>query len=178
MRLVALRFAYRLTRSMGRAKDLMGRADLRLVTTGWDPSEVSLAKRLCRLVWSEWTHSDRETDKARRAEEGFFRELEATDGIKVPSIEQRATELETARETQTKGEVQLAKLRVLFEQAGDEVNLLWLKLQLEGVTEATRMAELSGRDVADFYAAARRRNRAVQRLLANDRGVDWEEEEP
>jgi hypothetical protein len=178
MRLVAMRFAYRLTRSRGRAQDLMGRVDVRLVTTGWDPGEVSLVRRLCRLVWSEWTHTDRETDKARRAEEGFLRELEVTEGFKVPSIEQRATELETAREEKSKGEVQLAKLRVLFEQAGDEVNLLWLKFELDRVTEATKMAELSGRDVAEFYAAARRRKRAIQKLLANDQGVDWKEEEP
>jgi hypothetical protein len=178
MRLVALKFAYKLTHSIGRAKELMGRVDLRLVTSGWDPVEVELKRRLCRLVWSEWTHETRETEKGRRAEEGFFRELEAADGVKAPSIEQRATELETEHEQKTKGEVQLAKLRAVFEKAGDEVNLLWLRYQLERVTEATKMAELSGRDVAEFYAAARRRKRAIQRLLANDRGVEWSEEEP
>src|SRR5579872_4272425 len=52
-RLVALRFAYKLARNVARAQDLMGRADLRLVRFGWDPKEVPLVQRLCRLVWSE-----------------------------------------------------------------------------------------------------------------------------
>src|SRR5260370_5955891 len=40
MRLIALRFAYKLTRSKARAQDLMGRADLRFVRSGWDPDRV------------------------------------------------------------------------------------------------------------------------------------------
>jgi hypothetical protein len=56
-RLVALRFAYKLARSRARPQDLIGRVDLRLVRLGWDPNEVSLVRRLCRLVWSEWTHA-------------------------------------------------------------------------------------------------------------------------
>src|SRR4030088_2751574 len=80
-RSVALRFAYKLARSRARAQDLMGRADLRLVRFGWNPKEVSLVKRLCRLVWSEWTHAIDESDTARKAEEGFLRELEVTEGL-------------------------------------------------------------------------------------------------
>ena len=49
-RLVALRFAYRLTEGRASARDLMGRVDLRLVRLGWDPKEVALRSRLCRLV--------------------------------------------------------------------------------------------------------------------------------
>src|SRR5260370_16333299 len=41
-RLVALRFAYKLTRSRTRAQDLMGRVDLRLGPQGRDPSEGPL----------------------------------------------------------------------------------------------------------------------------------------
>ncbi len=177
MRLVALRFAYKLTRSRTRAQDLTGRADLRLVRQGWDPGRVSLVKALCRNVWSEWTHAHEETKAARRAEQGYLRELEVTEGFEVPPTEAHVIALETAHESKTVAEVQLEKLRALFEQKGDEVNLQWLTLRREGVTDAETMATKSGRAVADFYAAARRRKRAVLQLLANDRGVCWEKED-
>jgi hypothetical protein len=185
--------AYKLTGSRQWAQDLMGRADLRLVRFGWSPSEVPLVRRLCRLVWSEWTHAVSESSTAQKAEEGFIRELEATEGLKlarpeaseterprewaVPSHEHQVTALETAHESRTKASTQLEKLRAVFEKAGDEVNLLWLKFALEDVTDLQKMAAASGRDVGDFYAAAKRRKRAVQRLLANDRGVNWVGEE-
>jgi hypothetical protein len=191
-RLVALRFAYKLTRSRVRAQDLMGRADLRLVRSGWDPREVPLVKRLCRLVWSEWTNVGSESETARKAEEGFVRELEVTEGLKVsppmrprtadeskaaewavPSHEHQVTALETAHESRTKASAKLEKLRAAFEKAGDEVNLLWLKFELEGVSDLRQMAEASGRAAAEFHAAAKRRKRTVQRLLANDQGVEW-----
>jgi hypothetical protein len=198
VRLIALRFAYKLTHSKLRAQDLMGRADLRLVRSGWDPERVTLERALCRLVWSEWTNALSESETAERATEGFIRELEATEGLKlvrpshdktrageatrppewsVPSDDRKITEIETAREARTKASVKLEKLRAMFEKAGDEVNLLWLKFQLADVTDLQEMAKESGRDVADFYAAAKRRKRAVQRLLANEQGVDWVEEE-
>lgn len=172
----------------------MSRADLRLVRFGWDPRDVTLVRRLCRLVWSEWTHADSEGSRIQKGEEGFIRELEATEGLKlarppvwdserrpewaVPSYEQQVTSAETARESRTKASVQLEKLRAIFEKTGDEVNLLWLKFALEDVTDLQKMAAASGRDVADFYAAAKRRKRAVQRLLANERGVTLSDEEP
>jgi len=199
-RLVALRFAYKLARSRQRAQDLMGRADLRLVRSGWDPREVPLVKRLCRLVWSEWTHAAAEGEPARKAEEGFVRELEVTEGLRVamptrpkeadapeaaqapewavPPHEHHVTALEAVHESRTKASVKLEKLRAIFEKAGDEVNLLWLKQELEGVSDLQQMAAASGRDVADFYAAAKRRRRAVQRLLANEQGVESVGEEP
>lgn len=198
-RLVALRFAYKLTRSRVRAQDLMGRADLRLVTSGWDPREVPLVKRLCRLVWSEWTHAGSESETARKAEEGFVRELEVTEGLKVSppmrprtddeskaervaawavsSHEQRITALEASHEFRARASAKLEKLRAAFEKAGDEVNLLWLKFELQGVTDLHKMAEASGRAVAEFYAAAKRRQRTVQRLLASEQGVEWVEEQ-
>ena len=73
MRLVALRFAYKLTKNRVRAQDLMGRADLRLVRSGWDPAKVTLVSCLCRLVWSEWTNERTETATTRKAEQGFMR---------------------------------------------------------------------------------------------------------
>jgi hypothetical protein len=199
MRLVALRFAYKLTKNRVRAQDLMGRADLRLVRSGWDPAKVTLVSCLCRLVWSEWTNERTETATTRKAEQGFMRELEVTEGLKlVPGVpaklgegpeaaqgpqwavhshEEQALALEASRESRTKASVKLQKLRAMFEKAGDEVNLLWLKLELEGVSDLQKMAADSGRDIAEFYAAAKRRKRAVQRLLANERGVTWSEEE-
>ncbi len=202
VRLVALRFAYKLTHSKQRAQDLMGRADVRLVRSGWDPAKVSLASCLCRLVWSEWTNATSETEAARKAEASFLRELEAGGGMKlvratspeasgraddggarewaVPSHEDERAELAAEREVVTRGQVKLAKLRAMFEKAGDEVNLLWIDLQTSrraGSGDPRELAAVSGRPVEDFYAAAKRRKRAVQRLLANERGVDWVEEE-
>jgi hypothetical protein len=176
-RLIALRFAYKLTGSHVRSQDLMGRADLRLVRFGWDPARVTLIRGLCRLVWSEWTHAVESNETAQRAEEGFLRELEATEGLKIPSHEAEVMALETSRESRTKASAKLEKLRAMFEKAGDAVNLLWLKLELEGVSDPQQMAASSGRDVGEFYAAAKRRKRAVQRLLANERGVTLSEEE-
>jgi hypothetical protein len=169
-RLVALRFAFRLTRNRERAKDLMGRTDLRLVTYGWDPARVTLVKALCRLVWSEWTHSGPEAESARRAEEGFLREVSG--GMAVPSVEQRAITAETEASRRTKGAAQIEKLRAIFEEQKDEVNLFLLKRALEGENDFAKLAKESGRDVAELYLATKRRRRAVQRLLANDRGVD------
>jgi hypothetical protein len=182
---VALRFAYKLTESRKWAQDLMARVDLRLVRFGWDPSEVDLARRLRRLVWSEWTHADSEMETMQKAEEGFVHEMEAAEGVKVvvsgsteeddwsaevavPSHEHLFTEREAAAESHRKASAHLERLRASFVEAGDEVNLLWLKFALEDVTELQKMAAASGRDVTDFYTAAKRRKRAVQRLLADD----------
>jgi hypothetical protein len=176
-RLIALRFAYKLTRNRTRAQDLMGRVDLRLVRQGWNPSEIPLVNRLCRLVWSEWTNSISESDKAGKAEEGFLRELRVTEGIVVPSIEQSALHQDEREERQTHARAQLEKLRESFTQAGDEVNLLWLDYRLRGENDLKKMAQLSGRDVTEFYRAADRRKRHTRRLLAETQGVPYEEEE-
>ena len=175
-RLVALRFAHKLSRTPVRAQDLMGRVDLRLVRAGWDPAEVSLVRRLCRLVWSEWTHAAEETEAARKAEEGFLREMQMTEGLAIPSVEQRAAEHETRTEAQTYAKAQIEKLRAAFEKAGDVVNLLWLDYSLEDETDLKKMAARSSRDVTEFYAAAKRRKRAVQRILAEERGASFEED--
>lgn len=78
---------------------------------------------------------------------------------------------------QEEASARIEKLRAAFEKAGDEVNLLWLKLELEGVSDLQQMAAASGRTVAEFYDAAKRRKRALQRLLANEQGVEWVREE-
>src|ERR1700742_4774479 len=68
-RLVALRFAFRLTRSIVRAEDILSQVDVRLLRGGWDPQEVSLVTRMCRLTWSEWTHDETQGDATGRAAE-------------------------------------------------------------------------------------------------------------
>jgi hypothetical protein len=117
----------------------------------------------------------------RRAEEGFLRELEATEGLSVQSIEQRAVERHAHNEAHGHATRQIEKLREVFEKAGDEVNLLWLKCSLEAeadkVPGLAQMAAASGRDVTEFYATAKRRNRAVRRMLAEERGVKYDEED-
>ncbi len=180
-RLVALRFAYRLTRSIGRARELLGRVDLRLVRFGWDPAEVPLKNRLCRLVWSEWTHTVGDTEKGRKAEEAFLRDFEATEGPVAASTEQQVTALETAKASDANAKAQLEKLRAAFEAASDEVNLLVLKYTSEDgidLGNMKAMAAASGRDPAEFRAAAKRRRRAVLKLLTQERGVSLDDKEP
>ena len=188
--LVALRFASKLARSREAAKDLLGRTNLRLVRWGWDPAEVPLVKRLCRLVWSELTHQKRETDAAKRAEQGFLRELEVTEGRVVastratPSTEERAIRLEQDREDDARGEKELEvlrakldELRAHFRAEKDEVNLLFMDFVLKEITEPARMARESRRDVTEFYAAAKRRKRIVEKLLADESGASDTTEE-
>src|SRR5262249_9360366 len=107
-RLVALRFALKLARNNpAAAQDLMGRADLRLVRWGWDPNEVPLVKRLCRLVWSEWTHAVAESDSAQRAEETFLKGMEVTEGRTLPSPEDIALRHEDRGEAKRGATAQL-----------------------------------------------------------------------
>ena len=177
-RLLALRFAYKLTHGIGRAQELMGRVDLRLVRFGWDPAEVPLKSCLCRLVWSEWTHGAGGTEKARKAEEVYLRDREAAEGPRRAvdrtagcrardGLGRPATRRGAAREAVG-----------AFEAAGDEINLVWLRDALDGETNLQKMAAASGRGVEEFRAAAKRRNRAVLKLLGQARGVDLDDKEP
>ena len=193
--LVALRFAYKLTRNRLRAGDLMGRVNLRLVCWGWDPNAVTLVKGLCRLVWSVHTHQERETDVARRAEERFLAEENARadappvvakrgDPLRprkeepmVPTFEQEAAD--EARLAAELGELRanLAKLRAYFVSKKDEVNVLYLDQWMAGVQDVAKMAENTGRDPEEFYAAQKRRRRAIERFLAEKNGVPPDDEE-
>ncbi|MGA7121088.1 MAG: hypothetical protein WBY94_13370 [Polyangiaceae bacterium] len=178
-RVAALRFAYRLSHSQARAVELMGRVELRLVRLGWDPAEVSLVKRLCRLVWSEWTHAVAESDAVRHAEDGFLQETWGSHGGSQPSVEKELEAEEGRREARASARARLEKLRASFERAGDDVNLLWLEYVSEEETDSRdvqAMARRSGRDASEFYAAAKRRKRAVRRLLAEERGTNVPEE--
>ena len=199
---VALRFAYKLTRSRERARDLIGRVNLRLVCTGWDPNEVALVKRLCRLVWSEHTHQKRETDVSRRAEEGFLREegihgelapvapqrgdpLRAKkEGLMASSPEQHVLRLEEEREEDARREAKLVemrgdlkKLRDIFEAKKDDTNVIYLDQWMAGTADVTKMTADTGRDPEEFYAAQKRRKRVIERFLAEKNGVPTDDEE-
>jgi len=169
--LTALRFAAKLGRSPQHARDLVGRAELRLMRSGWNASKVSLVGALCRLVWSEWTHAIEEMETARRAEEGFLREL-GPDSHSGPMPDARLH----ASDRQRKEEEALEDLRCSFERAGDEVNLAWLRYTREGIEDLQEMADRSETPVREFYLAADRRKRHVRRLLAARGGVTLEDE--
>ena len=175
--LVALRFAYKLTRRTAAAKELQSRMNMLVVRYGWDPNQVSLVKCLCRYVWVEWTHQSAETAAARRAEEGYLRELEATDGIKVPSDEEYAARLDGERQDEEHAKRRVEELRQAFIASKDEVNLIWLEFWMQGETDLQRMAERSGRDPKEFYRATDRRNRHVKKIIAASRGQNPEETE-
>jgi len=172
--MVALRFAYKKTQSHGRAQDLLGRVNLRLVRLGWDPREVLLVKRMCRLVWSEFMHEVEESANARRAEEMFLLQ-ERAEGRDDP--EEVAAQRERRREEEAQEARRLQSLRALFLEAKDELNILWLDYTLKGIREPADMARESGRDVKEFYRAADRRKRHMERLLTADyeAGVKREE---
>jgi hypothetical protein len=173
---VSLRFAFTLTHSKPAAQDLQGRASRRLLRQGWDPSVVTLAKCLCRFVWSEHTHEKRESVTARKAEEAFLRE-QGIDHHDAPSAEDQVTRLETEQEEEARGKQRIESLRSAFVEAEDKINLLWLDYRLAGVTEPSEMARLSGHDVSEFYRAADRRKRHTRRLIAAQGGAKFEESE-
>lgn len=168
--LIALRFAFTLRRSRPAAHDLQGRANLRFMRQGWDPSVVPLPKRLCRFVWCEHKNESRESAAARKAEEAFLRE-QSIHATAEPSVEERALRLEAERQEEERGQERIAALRAAFVQAGDAVNLLWLDYRLGGVDEPAEMARRCGRDVEEFYRAADRRRRQTARLLAAESGT-------
>jgi hypothetical protein len=167
-RLVALRFAYRLTRDRERARELMDRVDNRLVRLGWDSAAISLPRYLCRLTWSEWTHAVEEQDRALAKEGAFLRDRRAIDGMAAPSVEERAADVEAKTAAEARARAALEKLRAWFEAEGDVVNLIWLDaaLQQEGeLPDAQTLSAQTGRAATEFYAAAKRRKRAVARVL-------------
>jgi hypothetical protein len=173
--MVALRFAFKLRRNEAAAQDLLSRARVRLVRQGWDPNEVALVKRLCRLVWSEHTNDLSETATARRAEEVFLR-AEGI-GTAAASPEDLVLRFERERQDEEMATRHIDALRASFEAAKDEVNLLWLKFKLDDVDEPAEMARRSGRDVMEFYRATERRDRHIIRLLAAQGGTKYEEED-
>jgi hypothetical protein len=191
----AFRFAMKLRKSKGGAGDLMGRANLRLVRTGWDPNAVSLQRRLLRLVWSEYTNEKSETDAARRAEEVYLREQGIQEGVlpaapargdplrppsrepAAASIEQKAIALEEDHAELADRRKRFAELQARLRAKKDLVALEYLELRLKGTAEPKDMAEKAGRDVKLIYDAARRIHRMVETILAEKNGVDGGDEE-
>ena len=171
-RLIARNFARKLTRGrVADAEDLMGRVDLRLFRQGWDPGEVTLVKRLCRLVWSEWTHEIESSIAGREAEERFLAETQGPEGSTVTTHPAMVSRERAA------AEAKLDRVQAAFEEAGDEVNLLWLKYQREGIDDLQEMADDSGRDVKEFYRAADRRKRHLRGLVAKKKDDDAPKDE-
>ncbi len=169
--LVALAFAFKLTRSQPAAQDLRGRANLRLVRHGWDPRVVTLVKCLCRYTWSEWTHQLEDTVAARNAEEVFLREREVLEGKHERTHEDRAVEVQESFDRKTRARTHIDSLRFAFEQSNDQVNLDWLKYAEQEITSVAEMVKLSGHTPQEFYDAADRRKRLVKKILAAWRGT-------
>jgi sirohydrochlorin ferrochelatase len=69
------------------------------------------------------------------------------------------------------------RLPAVFKAAGDDVSLLWMDFRLAGETDLAAMAQWSGRSLEDFNLAQQRGKRAVERLLAEDSGVSYDETE-
>jgi hypothetical protein len=174
--MVSLNFALKLSRSRPAAQDLRDRAHVRLLEQGWDSGVVTLAKCLCRFVWSEHKNENRKRVAARKAEEVFLRE-QGIERSAAPLAEDLAVRLETEGQEEERAGKRSASLRAAFVEAGDTVNQLWLDHWLAGVDEPREMARLSGRDVSDFYRAADRRKRHVARLLAAENGAKIKENE-
>jgi hypothetical protein len=176
-RRTALKFAYSLTHNIDRSKEIVGRASLRLVRQGWDPNKVTLVRALCRFTWSEFTHLKEETAAAKAAAERYLKELEATDGLHSPSIEEYMDRLDEERREEARAMARMAELRAAFVEAKDEVNLIWMQMSLDGIDDLLEMAKRSGRDVKEFYRATDRRKRHVRRLAGAPEGAEDQETE-
>jgi hypothetical protein len=170
-RIIALAFAFRLSRNMAIAEDVLVRADLQFVRLGWDPNKVSLVKCLCRIVWVEWAREKRERALQRHAEEMFLLNMQAVEAGTAPSPEDEVLAAEAHREDEAKRRGYLDRLRSMFVEARDQVNVEWMDYTAQEIDDLEEMARKSGRKVAEFYDAADRRKRAVKRLIAELRGV-------
>jgi hypothetical protein len=174
---VAFAFAYRLTHNVGRAREVLSRALVRLVEQGWDPNARTLAQALCRFVWCEATHQRRESASEQKAMEGALRDMEVQEGVHAPSVEEYRQRLAAERADEDRAKTRVDALRASFIEANDDVNLIWLEQSLAGEDDLQKMAERTGRDVKEFYRAADRRKRHVRRVLAAMDGVKFEEDE-
>jgi hypothetical protein len=144
----------------------------------------------------------RETDVTRRAEEGFLREQEIhgelppaasqsgdplrakKEGPTASSPEQLVIRLEEERADDARRELKLVelrgdlrKLRDVFVAKKDDVNVLYLDQWMAGVEDVAKMAENTGPDPEEFYAAQKRRKRVIERFLAEKNGVPPDDEE-
>jgi hypothetical protein len=193
----AFRFALRLAKTKGRAEDVVSRANLRLVCTGWDPNVVSLQRRMLRLVWSEFTHDRREEVLGRRLEEEFLREqgihgpvpppaAARGDPLRPPpkepaasSVEQEAIALEEEQAELADRRKKLDELIARLRANEDQVALEYLEFRRQGTVSPAEMVEACGRkvDVKVFYEAARRVQRLVERIAGEKPGAPRDDDE-
>lgn len=174
--IIALAYAHKVSHHQERARDLVGRAALRLVRQGWDPQEATLRQRMCRLVYSEFMHELVEDTTRKKAELGFVQGLGDEGKDVTAPREDEAIELEVEQRRQAHANARLDELRDAFVKAGDDVNAVWLEHARKGVDDLKDIARRSGRTVDELYLAAKRRKGHVRRLIASKKGTPYEEE--
>jgi DNA-directed RNA polymerase specialized sigma24 family protein len=174
----AIAFAHKLSHNAADAEDLAARALLRLARQGWDPAEVPLRKRLCRLVYSEWTHWLEEKKTRREAERTYTELMRLYVPLhSLPTDDQYALAAAEA-EREARAEARMARMRAMFTEADDQVNLAWLDLTAEGLDTPEQMVARTRFTPRDFYLAAERRKAVTKRLIAEARGATLKEDEP
>ena len=174
-RAVASKFAHSKARTHAEAEDILGRVMLRLVRQGWDPAEVPLAKRLCRLVFSEWSHSVAERKAARAAEKAYVQGIAGDENADTMAPDEAAEARARLEAERARSEANLQRLWQAFRDADDDVNLAWLDYTRRGIESLDEMARLDKRDVREFYRAADRRKRHVERLILAGKGATVKE---
>jgi hypothetical protein len=96
----------------------------------------------------------------------------------VPSHEQQLVRVAAESEDEARQARLLARqredfaaVRAGFRDSDDEVNESWVDCQLRGITDLDAMVKETGHTKEDFYAAQKRRQRAVERVPAERRGA-------
>jgi hypothetical protein len=174
----AIAFGHKLSHNEADAEDLAARALLRLARQGWDPAEVPLRRRLCRLVFSEWTHWLGEKKTRREAERAYTELMRySVTRHSLSTADQHALAAAEA-EREARAEARLARMREMFTEADDQVNLTWLALTEEGLDTPEEMVARTRFTPRDFYLATERRRAVTKRLIAEARSATLKEDEP
>jgi hypothetical protein len=177
---VAVGYAFKRTKSHVMARHLANDAFALLwERCSWDREKgPALPVVLCGIIRSDLSH-EKEKDTAREEVEQKSLGDPGTSPDEIATPEALALAVEEKREDDAAATADQEWLRSAFEKAGDEVNLLWLKLALEGVPhdDPAAMAKAADRDVNDFYRAQERRKRHLKRMLTLDGGKREDEEE-
>ncbi len=174
----AIAFGHKLSHNAATAEDLAARALLRLARQGWDPAEVPLRKRLCRLVYSEWTHWLEEKRIRREAERTYTELMRYSVARHSLSTEDQYALAAAEAEREARAEARLARMREMFTEADDQVNLTWLALTEEGLDTPEEMVARTRFAPRDFYLAAERRKAVTKRLIAELRSATLKEDDP
>ncbi len=130
----------------------------------WDREKVSLGRYLVGVVRSEFSNAARDGAAEREEAEEYMTELETLSGPTAPSPE--SANIDRGERTVSEAEAarEIDEVRRILDERGDTVGLLALSYMLDDVFEPADMARLSGRPVEDFYRAADRRSRLVDKL--------------